>query len=146
MIFNSNCSIRTTQTSSTWSIRPLLLKTRSRRWRRVTRGRCHSTDSPLEATLDLASRSLTSSSNHHRLTDRRCQCKCHALRSRYNDQTFQHNSQASRRRGLNSNLLDPMCSNHLARTCSKAPALMLQPHRLHQLKEVVMVELLLSVV
>jgi hypothetical protein len=49
-----------TPTSSTWSTRPLLLKTRSERQRRMARGRCHSLDSPLEAMLGLASCSLTS--------------------------------------------------------------------------------------
>jgi hypothetical protein len=52
----------------------------------------------------------------------------------------------SRCRGLSSKHLDPMCSNCLTRTCSMAPALMLQPHRMHQLKEAVMVELVSSVV
>jgi hypothetical protein len=44
----------------------VVLKTRSRRWRRMTRGRYHSMDNTPEATLGLASHSLTSSSNHHR--------------------------------------------------------------------------------
>jgi hypothetical protein len=41
-----HCSTQTTQTSSMWSTRPLLLKTRSRKWRRMTRERCHSMDNP----------------------------------------------------------------------------------------------------
>jgi hypothetical protein len=44
----------------------LLLKTRSSRWIRMARGRYHSMDNPPEATLGLASRSLTSFSSHHR--------------------------------------------------------------------------------
>jgi hypothetical protein len=48
------------------STRPLLLKIRSRRWRRMARGRCHSMDNPQGVTSGLASHSLTSSSNHHR--------------------------------------------------------------------------------
>jgi hypothetical protein len=40
--------------------------------------------------------------------------------------------------------LDPMCSNRLTRICSKAPALMLQPHRMHQLNEAILVELVSS--
>jgi hypothetical protein len=52
MIFNSNCSTLTTSISSTWLTRPLLLKVNSRKWRRMAKGRCHSLDSPLEATLD----------------------------------------------------------------------------------------------
>jgi hypothetical protein len=44
----------------------LLLKTRSRRWRRMARGRCHFMDNPPEAMLDLASHSLTTSSSHYR--------------------------------------------------------------------------------
>jgi hypothetical protein len=42
----------------------LLLKVKSRKWRRMEEGRCHSLDSPLEATLGLASHSLTSFSSH----------------------------------------------------------------------------------
>jgi hypothetical protein len=60
MIFNSSCSTLIMLISSTWSTRPLLLKVNSRKWRRMERGRCHSLDSPLEATLGLASHSLTS--------------------------------------------------------------------------------------
>jgi hypothetical protein len=133
-IFNSSCSTQTIQTSNTWLTRPLLLKTRSRRRRRTARGRCNSMDNPPKATLGLASRSLTSSSNHHRWISRRYQCQCRALSSRYSDWTFKHNARASRCRGLNSKHLDPMHSNHLARTCSKTPTLMLQHRRMHQLK------------
>jgi hypothetical protein len=146
MIFNSSCSTQTTQTSSTWLTRPLLLKTRSRRWRRMARGRCHSMDNPQGATLGTASHGLTSSSNHHRRTGHRCQCKCRALSFRHSDQTFKPNVRASRCRGLNGNLLNPACSNRPARTCSKVPALMLQPRRVHQLKEAILVELVSSVV
>jgi hypothetical protein len=39
-----------------------------------------------------------------------------------------------------------MYNNNLARTSSKAPAPMLQPHRMCQLKEAVMMELASSVV
>jgi hypothetical protein len=60
MIFNSNCSTLTTSISSTWSTRPLLLKVNSRKWRRMAKGRCHSLDCPLEATIDLASHNPTS--------------------------------------------------------------------------------------
>jgi hypothetical protein len=49
-------------------------------------------------------------------------------------------------RGLNSNHPDPTGSNHLSRTCSKAPALMPQPRTVHQLMEDVLVELVSSVV
>jgi hypothetical protein len=44
----------------------MVIEIRSRRWRRMARGRCYSMDNPLEATLDLVSHSLTSSSNCHR--------------------------------------------------------------------------------
>jgi hypothetical protein len=59
---------------------------------------------------------------------------------------FQPPPRASRCRGLNSNHVDPACSNRLSRTCSKVPALMLQLCRVHQLKGVVLVELVSSVV
>jgi hypothetical protein len=39
-----------------------------------------------------------------------------------------------------------MYNNHLARTCSKTLAPPLLPHRMHQLKEVIMEELVSSVV
>jgi hypothetical protein len=44
----------------------IVINTRSRRWRRMARGRCRSMDYPLGATLGPASRSLTSSSSHPR--------------------------------------------------------------------------------
>jgi hypothetical protein len=53
-------------TSSTWSTRPLSLKTRSEKWRRMARGKCHSFDNPQGVMLSLASRSLTSFSSHSR--------------------------------------------------------------------------------
>jgi hypothetical protein len=59
MIFNSNCSTPTMQIFSTWSTRPLLLKANSRKWRSMTKGRCHSLDSPLGVTLGFAFDSLT---------------------------------------------------------------------------------------
>jgi hypothetical protein len=42
--------------------------------------------------------------------------------------------------------LNLLCSNRLARTCSKAPAIMLQHRRMQPLKEVVIAELVSSVV
>jgi hypothetical protein len=66
MFLNGLNDAQTTQTSSTWSTRPLSLKTRSRIWRRMARERCHSMDNPLEAMFGPASHSLTSSSSHHR--------------------------------------------------------------------------------
>jgi hypothetical protein len=42
------------------------LKTRSEKWRRKARGKCHSLDNPLGVMLDLASPSLTSFSSHSR--------------------------------------------------------------------------------
>jgi hypothetical protein len=66
MTFNSSCSTPTMPTSSTWSTRPLSLKTRSEKWRRMARGRCHSLDNPLGVMLGLTSRSLTSFSSHSR--------------------------------------------------------------------------------
>jgi hypothetical protein len=60
MILNFNCSTLTTSISSTWSTRPLLLEVNSRKWRRMTKRRCHSLDCPLEAPLDLTSQSTTS--------------------------------------------------------------------------------------
>jgi hypothetical protein len=46
---------------------------------------------------------------------------------------------------LNSNHLDPMGSNHLAKACSKAPTPMSQPRTVHHLKATVLVELVSSV-
>jgi hypothetical protein len=66
MFLNGLNDAQTTQTSSTWSTRPLSLKTRSRIWRRMARERCHSMDNPLEVMFGPASHSLTSSSSHHR--------------------------------------------------------------------------------
>jgi hypothetical protein len=146
MIFNSSSSTKTSQTSSTWSTSHCYWKQDQGDGEGWKRGRCHSMDNPLEATLGLASRSLTSSSNPHRWTDCRCQCKCRTLSYWYSDQTFKYNARASRCRGLSSKHLDPVCSNHLARTCSKAPALMLQPRKMDQLKGAVMVELVSCVV
>jgi hypothetical protein len=60
MIFKSNCSTLNTPISSTRSTKSLLLKTKSRKWKRMAKGRCHSMDSPLGATLGLASQSVTS--------------------------------------------------------------------------------------
>jgi hypothetical protein len=42
------------------------LKVKSRKWRRMAKGRSHSLDCPLEAMLDLASHSPTSFSSHRR--------------------------------------------------------------------------------
>jgi hypothetical protein len=143
---NDDIQFQLLNTSSTWLTRPWLLKTRSRRCRRMARERCHSMDNPLEAMLGLASRSLTSSSNHHRRTGHRCQCKCRALSFRWSDRTFKHHARASRYRGLSIKHLDPICNNRLTKTCCKAPTLMLQHRRMQLLKEIVMTELVLSVV
>jgi hypothetical protein len=51
---------------STWTTRPLSLKTRSEKWRRMARGKCHSLDNPPGVMLGLASCSLTSFSSHSR--------------------------------------------------------------------------------
>jgi hypothetical protein len=54
MRFSSHFSILTMRISTGWSTRLSLLKTRSMRWRRMARGKCHFWDSPQEATLGLA--------------------------------------------------------------------------------------------
>jgi hypothetical protein len=42
----------------------IVIESKLKKWRRMERGRCHSLDSPLEATLGLTSHSLTSFSSH----------------------------------------------------------------------------------
>jgi hypothetical protein len=56
----------------------IVIESNLRKWRRMAKGRCHSLDCPLEATLDLASRSPTSFSSHRRLSERRRRCKYNA--------------------------------------------------------------------
>jgi hypothetical protein len=73
------------------------------------------------------------------------QYKCPALSFRRSGRTFKPNVQASRRRDLSSNHLDPTGSNHLTRACSKAPASMPQPRTVHHLKATVLVELVSTV-
>jgi hypothetical protein len=141
--FSSNFSIPTTRISRRWSTRLSLSKTRSKRWRRMARGKHHSQDSLREATPDLACLSQGLSSETRVWFARRCMDII--LHSICNDQTFRHNTQSSRCRRLSHRLTDPVCSNRLTRTYSKALAQPLQPHKMHQLKEAVMAEPVSSV-
>jgi hypothetical protein len=144
MRFSFNSSTLITEISRGWSTRPSLQKTRLRRWRRMARGKCHSLNSLREAARGLTHLNLDLSSDARTWFIHRCMVN--VLYSRCSDRTFKHNPRTSRCRSLSSKHLDPMCNNCLARTCSKAPTLMLQPHIVHQLKEAVMVELVSSVV
>jgi hypothetical protein len=60
----------------------LWLKIRSRKWKRMARGSCHSLGSLLEAMLGPASRSLTNTSNPHSWIGHKCQFRCSTLNSR----------------------------------------------------------------
>jgi hypothetical protein len=138
MRFSSNFSILTMRISRRWSTRLSLSKARLKRWRRMAIGKHHSRDSLWEATPNLAclSQGLSSETQvwfAHLYVD-------NVLHSICNDQTFWRSARTSRCRSLNPRLIEPMCSNHLARTYSKALTQMLQPHRMHKLREVVMAE------
>jgi hypothetical protein len=143
MRFSSNFSISTTRISRRWSTRLLLSKTRSKRWKRMARGKHCSWDSLREETPDLACLDQGLSSETRVWFAR--QCMDNVLHSICNDQTFRCNVQTSRRRSLSHRLIDPVCSNYHARTYSKALTQPLQPHRMHQLREVIMVEPVSSV-
>jgi hypothetical protein len=67
------------------------------------------------------------------------------LHSVCNDRTFRRSARTSRCRSLSHRLIDPVCSNRLARTYNKALAQPLQPHRMHSLREAVMAEPVSSV-
>jgi hypothetical protein len=63
----------------------IVIEKKSRKWRWMARGRCHSMDSPLEAMLGPSSCRLLNSSNHLRWTGYKWKCRCSALNSRCND-------------------------------------------------------------
>jgi hypothetical protein len=73
------------------------------------------------------------------------QCMDNVLHSICNNQTFRCSARTSRCRNLSHRLIDPVRSNRLARTYSKALAQPLKPHRMHQLKEAIMIESVSSV-
>jgi hypothetical protein len=141
--FSSIFSIPAMRISRRWSTRLSLSKTRSKRWRRMARGKHHSRDSPREATTCLACLSQGLSSETQIWFTRPCMDS--VLHSICNDQTFRHSILTSRCRSLSHRLIDLVCSNHLARTYSKALAQPLQPHRMHQLREAIMAEPVSSV-
>jgi hypothetical protein len=143
MRLSSNFSIPTTRISRRWSTRLSLSKTRSKRSRRMARGKLHSWDSLQEATLGLACLSQGLSSETRVWFARRCMDSI--LHSICNDQTFRHSARTSRCRSLSHRLIHTVCSNNLARTYSKALAQPLQPHRMDQLREAIMVEPVSSV-
>jgi hypothetical protein len=143
MRFSSNFSIPTTRISRRWSTRLSLSKTRSKRWGRMTRGKHHSRDSFREATPDLTCLSQSLSLESRVWFARRCMNS--VLHSICNDRTFRHSAWTSRCRSLSHRLIDPVCSNRLAKTYNKTLTQPLQPHRMHQLREVVMTEPVLSV-
>jgi hypothetical protein len=136
--FSSNFSIPTTRISRRRSTRLSLSKPRSKRWTRMARGKCCSWDSLWEATAGLACLSQGFSSETRVWFVHRCMDI--VPHSRCSDRTFRRSVQTSRCRSLSHMLIDPMCSNRLARTYSKALAQPLQPHRMHQLMEVIMAE------
>jgi hypothetical protein len=127
--FSSNFSIPTMRISRRWSTRLSLSKIRSKRWRRMARGKHCSRDSLREATPSLAFLGQGLSSETRVWFAHRCMDS--VLHSICNDQTFRRNDQTSRCRNLSHRLIDPVCSNHLARMYSKALAQSLQPHRMH---------------
>jgi hypothetical protein len=143
MRFSSNFSIPTTGISRRWSTRLSLSKTRSKRWRRMTRGKHHSRDSLREATPDLACLSQGLSSETRVWFARRCMDII--LHSLCNDRTFKHSVRTSRCRSLSHRLINLVCSNRLARMYNKAITQPLQPHRMHQLKGAIMAEPVSSV-
>jgi hypothetical protein len=136
--FSSNFSILTMRISRRWSTRLSLSKKRSKRWRRMERGKYHSRDCLREATPGLACFSQNLSSETRAWFVH--QCMDNIVHSRCSDWTFRHSNQTSKCRSLSHRLIDPMCSNHLARTYSKAVTQLLQPRRMHQLGEAIMVE------
>jgi hypothetical protein len=127
--FSSILSIPTTRISRRWSTRLSLSKARIKRWRRMARGKYHSWDSLREATPDLACLSQGLSSETRVWFTQLCMDNI--LHSLCKDQTFRRSAQTSRWRSLNPRLIELVCSNHLARMYSKAPAQPLQPHRMH---------------
>jgi hypothetical protein len=141
--FSSNFSILTTRISRRWPTRLSLSKTRSKRWRRMASEKHHSRDSFWEATPSLTCLSQGLSSETRVWFTHRCMDS--VLHSVCNDQTFRPSARTSRCRSLSHRLIDPVCSNHLVRTYSKFLAQPLQPHRMHQLEEAVMVEPVSSV-
>jgi hypothetical protein len=144
MRFNSNFSTPTTRISRGWSTRLSLSRTRPRRWRRMERGKCCSQNILQEATPGLTCRSHDISLEARTWFTH--QCMDNVLHSKCSNRISMCSIQISRCRILNSKHLDPMCSNRLTRTCSKALAQPLQPHNMHQFKEAVMAELASSVV
>jgi hypothetical protein len=143
MGFSSNFSIPTMRIFRRWSTRLSLSKTRSKKWRRMARGKHHSRDSLREATPSLVFLSqglsiVTRVWFAH-------QCMDIIIHSKCNDRTFRCSAQTSRCRSFSHWLIDPMCNNRLTRTYNKALAQPLQPHRMRKLREVVMVEPVSSV-
>jgi hypothetical protein len=136
--FSSNFSIPTTRISRRWLIRLSLLKTRSKRWRRMARGKHHSQDSLREATPSLACLSQGLSLETRVWFTHRCMDN--VLIAICNDRTFRRSVRTSRCRSLCHRLINPVCSNRLTKTYSKALTQPIQPHIMHQLREVVMAE------
>jgi hypothetical protein len=136
--FSSNFSIPTTRISRRLSTRLSLSKTRSKGWRRMARGKHHSWDSLQEVTpgLDCLSQGLSSETRVWFA----CRCMDTIPHSICNDRTFRRSAQTYRWRSLSHWLIDPVCSNSLTRTDSKALAQPLQPHGIHQLREAIMPE------
>jgi hypothetical protein len=138
MRFSSNFSTPTMRISRRWLTRLSLSKTRSKKWRRMAREKHHSWDSLEEATPGFTCLNQGLSSETRVWFTYRCMNN--VLHSICNDRTFRRNAQTSRCRSLSQRLTDPVCSNRLSRTYSKALAQPLQPHRMHQLGEAIMAE------
>jgi hypothetical protein len=141
--FSSNFSIQTTRISRRWSTRLSLSNARLKRWRRIARGKHHSQDSHREATPGLAC--LSQGLSLETRVWFAHLCMDNVLHYICNGRTFRCSAQTSRCRSLSPRLIEPVCSNRLSRTYSKALTQSLQPHRMHQLREAIMVEHVSSV-
>jgi hypothetical protein len=138
MRFSSNFSILIMRISRRWSTRLSLSKARLKRLRRMARGKHHSRGSLQETTLGLACLSQGLSSETRVWFSHLCMDSI--LHSIFNDRTFRHSTRTSRCRCLSPRLIELVCSNHLAKMYNKALTQPLHPHRMHQLREAVMVE------
>jgi hypothetical protein len=143
MRFSSNFSIWTMRISRRWSTRLSLSKTRLKRWRRMLRGKYRSQDNLQEETSSLTCLSQGLSSETRVWFAHLCMDS--VLHSTCNDRTFRCNARTSRCSSLNRRLIDPVCSNCVTRTYCQALSQPLQPPRMHQLREAVMAEHVLSV-
>jgi hypothetical protein len=122
-------SIPTTRICRGWPTRLSLSKTGSKRWRRMARGKCHSWDSLREATPGLACLSQGLSLETRVRFTRWCMDS--VLHSRCSDRISKRSVQTTRYRNLSHRLLNPMCSNHLAKTYRKTLTQLLHPCRMH---------------